>query len=98
MPSIIIKKSDRAEKKYMALIKYNDNQEKPKKVHFGASGYLDYTIGATEQQRTSYRARHNKEKNQKYDTAGALSYYILWGDSRSMRENVKAYKKKYNLK
>ncbi len=98
MPTLTIKKSDKPEKKYKALIKYNDKQEKPKVVYFGASNYLDYTIGATEQQRKSYRARHDKEKNQKFDTAGALSYHILWGDSRSIRENIKSYKKRYNLK
>ena len=98
MPTLTIKKSDKPEKKYKALIKYNDKQDKPKVVYFGSSNYLDYTIGATEQQRKSYRARHNKEKSQKYDTAGALSYYILWGDSRNIKENIKSYKKRYNLK
>lgn len=98
MPTLTIKKSDKPEKKYKALIKYNDKQEKPKVVYFGASNYLDYTIGATEQQRKSYRARHDKEKNQKFDTPGALSYWILWGDSTDINKNIADYKKRYNLK
>lgn len=68
-----------------------------KRVHFGATGYTDYTIGATEQQRKSYRARHASGKTAKPDTANALSYYILWGDSRSRETNINSFKKKYNL-
>ena len=28
---------------------------------------------------------------------GYLSYYILWGDSKSIRENIKKYKTRFNL-
>ena len=70
---------------------------KKKKVHFGATGYDDYTIGATEEQRKSYRARHASGKTAKPDTANALSYYILWGDSRSRQTNINSFKKKFNL-
>lgn len=94
MKLLNIKKSTSKGKKFMAL--FDKNGEK-KLVHFGATGYLDYTIGATDKQRTAYLARHDKEKNQPADTAGALSYYILWGDSKSRTENIKNYKKKYNV-
>jgi hypothetical protein len=72
-----------------------DNDKK--KVHFGATGYTDYTLGATEEQRKSYLARHASGKTAKPDTANALSYYILWGDSRSRQTNINTFKKKYNL-
>ena len=26
-----------------------------------------------------------------------LSYYILWGDSKSIRQNINSYKKRFNL-
>jgi hypothetical protein len=29
--------------------------------------------------------------------AGYLSYYILWGDSTSMKKNIASYKKKFDL-
>jgi hypothetical protein len=95
-------KSDAKGKKWTAIFcmckgesccKDNDK----KKVHFGATGYTDYTIGATEEQRKSYRARHASGKTAKPDTANALSYYILWGDSRSRQTNINSFKKKYNL-
>jgi len=68
-----------------------------KKVHFGATGYTDYTLGATDKQRESYLARHASGKTAKPDTPNALSYYKLWEDSRSRQTNINSYKKKYNL-
>ena len=70
---------------------------KKKKVHFGAEGMADYTLGATDEQRKSYRARHVSGKTAKVDTADALSYYILWGYSRSRIQNIKDYKKKFSV-
>ena len=95
-------KSDAKSKKWTAYFcmckgesKCCDNDKK--KVHFGATGYTDYTLGATEEQRKSYLARHASGKTAKPDTANALSYYILWGDSRSRQTNINTFKKKYNL-
>ena len=98
MPRIRIVPSTAKGKKWTALIKYNDDQTKPIVKHFGAKGYDDYTIGATDQQRKNYRSRHQKEANQKFDTPGALSYHILWGDSKSRIKNIASFKNKYNLK
>jgi hypothetical protein len=95
-------KSDAKNKKWTAYFcmckgesKCCDNDKK--KVHFGATGYTDYTIGATEEQRKSYLARHASGKTAKPDTANALSYYILWGNSRSRQTNINTFKKKYNV-
>jgi hypothetical protein len=90
---ISIKKSSAKNKKYTATFK---NAGKEKKIHFGALGYLDYTIGATKQQRENYRSRHAKDQINKGQTAGALSYYILWGDSKDIQTNIKHYKNKFN--
>jgi hypothetical protein len=95
-------KSDAKGKKFTAIFcmckgesKCCDNDKK--KVHFGATGYTDYTIGATEEQRKSYLARHASGKTAKPDTPNALSYYILWGNSKSRQTNINTFKKKYNL-
>ena len=102
MKLLSVKKSTAKGKKFMA--EFCDCQGntscKPgtrRKVHFGATGYLDYTIGASDKQRTAYLARHDKEKNQPADTPGALSYHILWGESRSRTKNIESFKKKYNV-
>lgn len=96
MTKMTIKKSDKSGKKYMAIF-LEDNGRK-KKVHFGASGYDDYTLKKNIQQRDNYRRRHRKDLNTNDPMkAGYLSYYILWGDSTSLRENIRSYKRKFNF-
>jgi len=97
MPRIKLMKSDKPEKKWKVIIEYREGQ-RTRTIHFGASGYTDYTKGATEQQKTNYRNRHRKEANQAFDTAGRLSYDILWGTTRNVRTNFTAYKRKFKLK
>ena len=57
-------KSTAKGKKWTAIF---DSNGKEKKVHFGQEGATDYTKGATDEQRKSYRARHAKEKSQPAD-------------------------------
>ena len=102
MKLINVKKSTRATKKWMAEFceckgESCCKKEERKVVHFGAEGMDDYTIGATDTQRESYRARHASGKTAKPDTPNALSYYILWGDSKSRLQNIKIFKTKFNL-
>ena len=94
MKLVSVKKSTAKNKKFTAIFS-DDGREK--KVHFGGQGFTDYTKGATDQQRRSYRARHASGKTAKPDTPNALSYYLLWGNSRSLASNLKAFKNKYNL-
>jgi hypothetical protein len=63
-----------------------------KQVRFGAQGFLDYTLGATPQQKMNYMARHKKDLETKDPyRPGYLSYYLLW----SVR-NLEAARKAYN--
>jgi hypothetical protein len=58
----------------------------------------DYTLTHDKQQRSRYRERHKKDlKTGDPTRAGYLSYYILWGSSTSVRENVRAYKSRFHL-
>ena len=69
-----------------------------KTTHFGASGMDDYTLTHDTEQRARYRARHRKDLDTHDPTrAGLLSWYILWGNSTSRRENISAYKRRFNL-
>ena len=46
----------------------------------------------------AYRARHKKDLDTKdFKRAGFLSYYLLWGDNTSLKQNIEDYKKKFNL-
>jgi len=93
---ISIKKSTNPKKKYMAIFK-NKNTNREKTTHFGASGMSDYTIHKDKDRRERYRKRHNKDLKGDPTRAGYLSYYVLWGNSTSLRENIKTYKNKFNL-
>tara|TARA_R110000744_G_scaffold271830_1_gene384822 strand:- start:454 stop:768 length:315 start_codon:yes stop_codon:yes gene_type:complete len=95
-------KSIKKGKKWTAIFKINN---KEKKVNFGFHNLNDlkndYTLHKDKERRTRYRQRHLKdlltEKNKKGLGAGALSFYLLWGSSTSLKENIKSYKKRFNL-
>ena len=55
--NIIITKSTRKDKKLMAII---DNK---KIIHFGATGYEDFTTHKDEKRKQNYITRHKKNEN-----------------------------------
>jgi hypothetical protein len=94
-----VEKSRNVDKKWDAV--FSDG-EKEKRVAFGATGYIDYTMtsGGREDKvrRELYRGRHKVDLATREVTApGYLSYFILWGDSVDMKENIRNYKKRFNL-
>jgi len=96
---MVVKKSTKPGKKYMAIFtRENAGKARTKTTHFGASGMSDYTIHKDKERRARYRSRHAKDLSTgDYMRAGYLSYYLLWGESTSFRENLKSYKKRFNL-
>ena len=94
---MVVKKSDKSGKKYMAT--FTKNNGRTKTTHFGASGMPDYTLTGDKERRRLYRQRHSKDLRTNDPTrAGYLSYYILWGESTSIRKNIINYKNRFNLK
>jgi len=92
---VSLKRSDRSGKKYKATFK---DGKRSKTTHFGAKGMDDYTLTHDKEQRSRYRQRHKKDLGTKDPTrAGFLSYYLLWGDSTSIQENVRKFKSKFHL-
>ena len=97
-----VKKSHQTKYKYVATFCLCPNGgsgcEKPQKkeVYFGAEGDPAFTLGASDGDRMNYLARHRVNFDDPL-TPGALSRYILWGESRDMDENVEAFKKRFNL-
>lgn len=90
-----VQPSNSKTKKYVATFMIDG---KEKKVSFGAKGYDDYTIKKDKEQRDRYRKRHEKDlKTGDPLRAGYLSYYLLWGDSTSLQQNIKDYKKRFKL-
>ncbi len=93
---MVIKKSTKPGKKLQAV--FTRDNGRTKTTHFGSAGMNDYTITKDKERRRLYRERHKKDLTTKDPTrAGFLSYYILWGDSTSRTENIKNYKRRFNL-
>ncbi len=96
MVKMIVKKSTKPDKKLMAI--FTKDNGRTKTTHFGAANMDDYTLTKDKEQRKRYRSRHKKDLSTgDYTRAGYLSYYILWGNSTSRKENIAAYKRRFNL-
>ena len=99
MELLEIVKSTKPEKKYMARFRTQSGRERT--IHFGAAGMDDYTRAHDKAQRDRYRTRHAKDLNTAAGktgvSAGALSFYVLWGDSTDMSRNIAAYKRRFGL-
>lgn len=103
-----IMKSDRKDKKYVAMFREKTcpcsvNLKKPecggkqKLVHFGAKGMSDFTKHKDEERKKNYIQRHqvNEDWTDPYK-AGTLSRYILW-NKPSLEDSIKDYKKRFNV-
>jgi len=92
-----VTKSNKKDKKYDAKFE-NKKTKRIKTVSFGAKNMSDYTIHKDKERRERYRKRHQKDlKTNDPTRAGYLSMFLLWGNSTSLRENIKNYKKKFGL-
>jgi hypothetical protein len=89
---IIISKSDKKDKKYVA--KVND-----KNVYFGAVGYSDYILsGGDDKKKQAYIARH--KENEKWgitgiETPGFYARWVLW-EKPTIQQSIDNLNKKYN--
>jgi hypothetical protein len=96
MRLVSLTKSSQAAKKYTAV--FSTDAGGTKTVHFGAAGYQDYTQHHDPERRKAYLARHRSKENWSVpDTAGSLSAHLLWGQSTSFRQNLAAFRKKFNV-
>lgn len=64
---------------------------------FGATGYSDYTLHGDTKRRNSYRARHQNDRITTPNTAGSLSWYLLWGASTNLNRNITSFKKRFKV-
>lgn len=100
---VIIKLSDKPDKRYMAV--FYDKNKKVKTTHFGyaitdggikkyGSTYIDHK---NDDLKEAYIARHkvNEDFND-YMSAGSLSRYILW-EKKSLRDAINYYKRRFRL-
>lgn len=69
-----------------------------KTVHFGSEGSKTYLDHGDKKKREAYLARHKVNENwtDPY-SAGALSRFLLWGDSTSLEANHQAFMRKFGV-
>ena len=86
-------RSPNREKKWRAV--FSDGSH----TDFGDPKYEDYTQHEDEERRRLYQQRHKKDlETEDPRRAGFLSYYLLWGNSTSLQENLKAYNRRFGNK
>ena len=93
---VSITKSSKSNKKLMAKFK-EKKSGRESTTHFGAAGMDDYTKTKDKAQRERYRSRHRGDNLTNPRSPGALSWYVLWGNSTSRRENIASFKRRFNL-
>lgn len=92
--NIIFKKSTNKGKKFMVILPSG------KKVHFGASGYSDFTKHKDFDRMQRYNARHKKNENwgkSGINTAGFWAKWILW-NKPSLSASIKDTERRFNIK
>lgn len=87
-----IQSSTRKDKKLMATFANG------KVVHFGAKGSKTYLDHGDKAKREAYLARHkvNESWSDPY-SPGALSRWLLWGNSTSLEANHQAFMRRFNV-
>lgn len=96
MKLLKIIESPKSGKEYRAV--FQTDSGRLKTTDFGDPTMEQYTEHGDKERREAYRARHAKDLETEDPTrAGYLSYYLLWGDSKSLSRNISSYKKRFNL-
>lgn len=95
---MVIEKGTAKNKKWKAIF-YDDQGKKLRTSQFGDNRYQDYTQHKDKERRKRYLERHKKDLSKgNYMSPGHLSYYLLWGRSVALDDNIKQYKKIFKLK
>ena len=98
MTKMVIEKGTAKNKKLKAIF-YDEKGKKIKTAQFGMEGSSTYIDHKDKKLRSRYIDRHRTNENwNDPQSAGALSRYLLWGDSTSLNTNIKKYKKMFKLK
>jgi len=93
---VSIVSSDKPGKKLKAIFQDKETG-RTKTTHFGQATADDFTKTGDTAQRARYRQRHAKDLKGDPTKAGYLAMFVLWGNSTSIRDNISAYKSRFNL-
>ena len=97
---ISLKRSEKPEKKY--VVELEGASGRRMRIHFGDANMKDYTLFSAEERaarKRAYLSRHQaREDWSNPETPGFWSRHILWGDTPSVRENLKLTLRRYKLR
>lgn len=85
--------SPRKGKRFRVIYKYDNGTEKA--FDFSIPGANTYIDGASDAVRDAYRKRHLSNPNERTKienftpSAATFAFYITWGETRSISQNVK---------
>lgn len=95
MKLLKIQRTPNEPKEFKAVFDVNG---RTKTTRFGTSSNFVLNPNKTTTDRTNYIKRHQVNEDFNDPTsAGALSRFVLWGDSRSLKKNISAFKKRFRL-
>jgi hypothetical protein len=96
MTRLTLKRATDGKHKWVAVFRDDDGEQH--NVPFGAAGMTDYTLSKDPLRRANYLSRHrSRESWSNPQSAGALSRWLLWGDSTSLQTNLAAFKRRFSL-
>lgn len=87
--------SNRQDKKWMVKLPGSDTH-----VHFGATGYSDYTLHKDKDRKKRYIQRHRSNENWNKSgihTAGFWSRWILW-NCPSLQASIRDTEHRFNIR
>ena len=97
MTRLTLIKSPNRNKKWRAIFRDDDGEEHH--TDFGDSSMQDYTQHGDKMRRANYLSRHrSREAWSNPQSAGALSRWLLWGESTSLQSNLSAFKRRFSLR
>lgn len=84
-------------KKFTAVFR-DETTGRSKTVHFGASGYSDYTTHKDPERKQRYLERHGRGREDWNDptTPGALSRWLLW-NKPTLEASLRDFKRRFGL-
>jgi hypothetical protein len=88
-----IQASTKKDKRFMVTF------ENGKTIHFGQAGGKTYIDEGDKAKREAYLKRHQARENWNDPyTAGSLSRWLLWGDSKDLETNHISFMKRFKVK
>ena len=95
---IILEKSDKKDKRFKVIMQGFDNM-KDHSHSFGAKNAKTYIDSRTDKEKKAWIARHKDDKGFNNKHSGIFySKNLLWGESKSLKKNIKNLEKKLNVK